>query len=126
MRDPLPDAMDDELRTVSQALTTPLPVECVLCFVWRMLAAFGCNATLRWARHWRDARAPRATALERRLSRVGGFCDCEIFLNGWAPAQAPRWDAEAVPLRLATAGLCAGVRAGSAQPCARWVRQPRG
>ena len=83
MTDTSPTAIERELHTVAEALTTPLPRECLLCFVWRMLEDFGCNATLRWARHWRDARAPRATALEHRLGQRGGFCDCEIFLNGW-------------------------------------------
>src|SRR5262245_53595798 len=123
MREPFPDEVERELRTVSQALTAPFPVECLMCFVWRMLAAFGCNATRRWARHWRDAKAPRATALERRLGSAGGYCDCQIFLNGWAPAGAPRWADQPVPLRLATAGLCAGVRTGCTRPCTRWVRR---
>src|SRR4051794_3145528 len=52
-----------ELRTMPDALATPLPVECLGCYVWRMLDEYGCNATLRWACRWRDARAPRATAL---------------------------------------------------------------
>src|ERR671933_603003 len=41
-------------------------------------------ARLPGARRWRDLRAPRATSLERRLAARGGFCDCEIFLNGWS------------------------------------------
>lgn len=118
------DAAERELRTVAEALTTPLPEECVLCYVWRMLDAFGCNATLRWARRWRDARAPRATALEHRLGSRGGFCDCEIFLNGWAArtgrVSRPTAD-DAVTLGI-PAG-CGGVRRGSAQPCQRWVRR---
>ncbi len=124
MDNPTPETIERELRTVADALTTPLPVECVLCYVWRMLDAFGCNATLRWVRQWRDARAPRATALERRLGRQGGFCDCEVFLNAWVPAGSPAgsdWTTPAVP----AVGLCAGVRRGSAQPCRRWTARPR-
>lgn len=118
--------VERELLTVADALATPLPVECLLCYVWRMLDAYGCNATLRWSRRWRDAKAPRATALERRLARRGGFCDCEIFLNGWdsrsrgyAVAGEP---AVGPPEQLL---VCAGVRRGSAQPCERWVRRHR-
>ena len=125
MSDPRADAAEQELRTVAGALTTPLPVECLLCFVWRMLDAFGCNATLRWTRHWRAARAPRATSLEHRLGRAGGYCDCELFLNGWdLAAVADRGARDGPRLRLAAAGWCAGVRRGSTQPCARWVRRP--
>lgn len=97
-----------ELRTVPGALSTPLPVECVACYVWRMLDECGCNATLRWARRWRDARAPRATALEQRLARKGACCDCELFLNVWPPL-ADR------------SAACRGVRRGSSQPCSGWV-----
>ena len=28
---------------------------------------------------------PRATALEHRLGRMGGYCDCEIFMNAYTP-----------------------------------------
>jgi len=41
----------------------------------------------------RDVTAPRATALEQRLGDLGGFCDCEIFLNGDTPA-AELWTPE--------------------------------
>jgi hypothetical protein len=154
-----PDAMEIELRTLSVALTAPLPVECLLCYVRRMLDGFGCNATVRWARRWRDLRAPRATALEHRLARDGGFCDCEIFLNGWVLARRLRQDDTGhledghledrnledrhleegdlgdghlenghLEDGLATrAGepSCLGVRRGSSQPCALWVRRPQ-
>ncbi len=119
------DAAEQELRTVAEALTTPLPDECVLCYVWRMLDAFGCNATLRWTRRWRDARAPRATALEHRLGRRGGFCDCEIFLNGWRLRTGLAGTSAGEAGRRAVSTVCGGVRRGSAQPCPRWVRRPR-
>jgi hypothetical protein len=62
-----------------------LPVrdgECLFCYVARMLDEHGCDSTLRFARHYRDQRVPRATAVERRMGSMGGFCDCEILLNG--------------------------------------------
>jgi hypothetical protein len=61
-------------------------------------------------------------------SARGGFCDCEVFLNGWGlradllvpdPDGEPAWPAEWPP--------CAGVGPRSSQPCAIWVpwRRPR-
>ena len=78
-----PDELEQQLSDLSTTLTTPEPAECVLCYVQRMLGAFGCDCTLRWARRWRDLRLPGATGLERRLESRGGYCDCEVFLNGW-------------------------------------------
>jgi hypothetical protein len=81
-----------------------------LCYVERMLAAFGCDCTLRWARRWRDLRLPRATGPERRLLARGGFCDCEVFLNGWglrAHLLVP--DADGEPAWPAERPPCAGV-----------------
>jgi hypothetical protein len=90
-----------------------------------MLNAFGCDTTLRWARRWRDLRMPRATGLERRLGQRGGYCDCEIFLNGWDLAgenQVRDEDGElGWPI---VRPPCAGGRAS--QPCANWVPQRRG
>jgi len=71
------------LADASVALLGPEQGECLLCYVHRMLVAFGCDGRLRFSGHFRDVRAPRATALERRLGRTGGYCDCEIFLNGY-------------------------------------------
>jgi hypothetical protein len=111
-----------ELRTVPDALAMPLPVECLACYVWRMLNDYGCNATLRWARRWRDARAPRATALEHRLARRGGCCDCELFLNVWSPPMVVDDEDSESGWRLRLPPqLCRGVRRGSSQPCATWV-----
>ena len=78
-----PDELEQHLADLSTALTAPGPDECVLCSVERMLAAFDCDCTLRWARRWRDLRLSRATALERRLEARGGSCDCEVLLDGW-------------------------------------------
>lgn len=105
----------------------PAPNECLACFVARLLTDFGCDTTLRWAQRFRDLRSPTATGLERRLGSFGGYCDCEIFLNGYrlvrhllvrdlatdelmAPGQPP---------------VCAGVRSTSTRPCANWERRSR-
>jgi hypothetical protein len=86
-----------------------------------MLQAFGCDTRLRWARRWRDARLPRATGLERRLEARGGFCDCEIFWNGWTL----RPDLQVVDVAgdldwPETLPACAGVDRRSSQPCRLW------
>jgi Protein of unknown function (DUF2695) len=124
-----------ELRALSARLTTPAEGECLLCFVHRLLD-LGCNNKLRWACRYRDLRAPRATGLERRLGRVGGFCDCEIFLNGYQLAP----DLWVRPAPYVEDGIeylqdphypdpmpaCRGVRRGSSQGCGLWVRIRRG
>ena len=53
-------------------LTTIRPGECLVCYVDRMVAEVECYTTLRFARWFRDHRARRASALERRLGYVGG------------------------------------------------------
>lgn len=110
-------------------LTAIRPGECLLCYVWRMLE-FGCT-DLRWSKHYRDVRAPQATGLERRLARRGGYCDCEIFMNGYRPAERlwTRPEAEivdgveliedAAPPEVMPA--CEGAAPGSVTPCALWV-----
>ena len=116
------------LAALSAALTAPAPKECVLCYVVRMLDAFGCDTTLRWARHWRAVRLPPATGLERRLQARGGFCDCEVFLNGWTlrdELQVP--DEDGRPDRPAERPPCTGVGPRSSRPCGIWRpwRRPR-
>lgn len=127
MDDARPDACEGEFKTLPGALVVPRPYECVACYVWRMLDEFGCNATPRWVRRWRDARAPRATALEQRLARRGGCCDCELFLNVWVhPANVLTSESGGgIQTARSVPNLCHGVRPGSAQPCGLWVRRPR-
>jgi Protein of unknown function (DUF2695) len=110
------------VRGFAQELTSVRRGECVYCYASRMLDAFGCNERLRWAVRFRDLTAPRATGLEERLATMGGFCDCEIFLNGvvWAPiptggCEDYSRDEEFPP--------CSGVRRGSTQGCVRWIRR---
>jgi Protein of unknown function (DUF2695) len=121
------ESLEGELIAFSELLTAPKKDECLFCYVYRMLASHGCDCTLRWARRWRDLRAPRATALERRLRSRGGYCDCEIFLNGWtASAAITRWDpvteAEIWPEPMPA---CPGVRPRSTQPCPLWRQRSR-
>jgi hypothetical protein len=122
-----PASIDQQLLALQDSLTEPDPEECVLCYLTRVLPLFGCDTTLRWTRRWRDRVRPQATALERRFEASGGFCDCEIFWNGWTlrddllvvdrrgdrdwPDELPR---------------CAGLAPRAARPCANWRRRVRG
>ena len=95
---------------LSEALTVPGDRECLTCYLTRMVNEFGCDNHLRWAKHWRDRNAPRATALSDRLADKGGFCDCEVLMNVY-PHLLP--EDEATPLL-----ACLGVsRRGSTKPC---------
>lgn len=115
------------LRSVAGRLTDPLSDECLMCFVARMLHEFGCDNTLRFALRFRDLRAPRATALADRLGRMGGYCDCEVFLNGYQLADhLLDHDEAGEPHAPDERPDCRGVRRGSTQPCANWTRQRRG
>jgi hypothetical protein len=132
-----PEVQDAEriLADASSALMQPGSRECLLCYVHRMTLEFGCNTELRFAHHYRDVRAPRATGLDGRLGRVGGYCDCEIFLNGydlrpeyWLPEET----SEQGGIIYCTERTwpdplpgCTGVRAGSTQPCSLWYRRRR-
>ncbi|MGY2875385.1 hypothetical protein ACVW00_002575 [Marmoricola sp. URHA0025 HA25] len=118
----MPDlGIDQEAEAIVRALadraTAPRPRECLACFVARMLEEFGCDCTLRFARHYRDVRAPRASGLERRLGSMGGFCDCEIFLNGLQRADLSREEDPAPP-----PPPCRGAQRGSTQACGLWMR----
>ena len=113
------------VRAASRKLTEPRAGECLLCFVSRMIDDFGCDTSLRWAARFRDLSAPRATALEQRLCNVGGFCDCEIFINGYRVAahlcEVDEWGDLVAHGR----PTCVGVRSGSTKPCGAWERQRR-
>lgn len=129
---PLTEA-EEILRELSAQLTEPVGSECLLCFVYRMLE-HGCRG-LRWARRYRDLRAPQASALVRRLRQVGAGCDCEIFWNGYVlhdehlvrtitldqDGDTHRGDLEYPEVM----PPCQGARAGSTRPCALWLRRGR-
>ncbi|NVM96497.1 DUF2695 domain-containing protein [Arthrobacter sp. AETb3-4] len=111
--------MESELHQLSEAMTMPRPRECLACYVLRMLE-FGCHGR-HWMGRYRAMRAPRATALERRMAQKGGYCDCEMLMNVVFPN--PRYfrvdeDGDIV---IDPKPPCLGVRGGSTQPCALWV-----
>jgi hypothetical protein len=104
---------------------SPKTGACLHCYVYRMLE-FGCTG-LRWAQRYRDLRAPRATALHRRLMSKGAGCDCEIFMNGWSLRRTYQlWDPETEEYEYpGELPACTGVRAGSTQPCGLWTAHYR-
>ncbi|WP_022899002.1 DUF2695 domain-containing protein [Humibacter albus] len=104
---------EDFVHTMADAITAPLPRECLPCYLDRMLRDLQCDGSLRLTRNYRDATAPRATALEHRVMNGGGYCDCEVLMNVFIPH-----DEHVMP--------CGGVRRGSTQPCSLWSRHRRG
>lgn len=124
---------EEFLRELAAEITDPAADECLLCYVFRMLT-LGCRG-LRWARRYRDLRAPAATALERRLGSAGGYCDCEIFWNAYElrpelMVSSIQHDRDGEPLYgdpeyPDPMPACRGVRRGSTKPCSLWRRQYR-
>lgn len=113
------DAVEAELRAVSSLLTMPRSHECLACYVSRMLE-FGCHGS-QWMCRYQELAAPRATALERRMSLLGGYCDCELLMNVFHPSHlAFAVDAHGEALNESMPD-CFGVRTGSTQPCALWI-----
>lgn len=123
---PIVEQAEEFLRELATELVAPRPGECLSCYVARMLDDMPCDGSHRHALRYRDAVAPRATALVERLRQVGACCcDCELFLNGYELRAAffPDGDPDAVLDELPT---CSGVRRGSIRPCCNWVRIRRG
>lgn len=108
--------LEDALKMVKRLL--PPRYECLACYLNRMLE-HGCSG-LKWCTTYRDMRAPRATAMERRFPELGGYCDCEVMANIF------RTNDELWP-RLADGKLddtyvppCHKVRLGTIKPCELW------
>jgi hypothetical protein len=112
MNTPLVNEAEQLVHALAAALTEPLPAECLACYLDRLLRSAPCDGTLRLAQRYRDALAPRATALERRMHDRGGCCDCEILWNVYNSKSD-----EVYP--------CRGVRRGSTEPCSLWERPRR-
>ena len=119
---------EEYLQLVVAEVMAPHPAECVLCYVARMLGEHGCDETLRWTGRFRELRSPRATALEGRMQAVVGFCDCEVFLNGYRLRREHlERDIHTDELRAPDhPPTCAGVgRLDSTKPCTLWERSRR-
>jgi hypothetical protein len=112
---PIIDESEDSLCRRAAELTQPREDECLCCYVARLLVEIPCDGKLRHALHYRDVVAPRATGLAKRLGRLGGYCDCELFMNGYRVRGADEdADSDVLP-------PCTGVPRGSVQPCSSWV-----
>jgi hypothetical protein len=115
---------------LSADVLRPAPGECLVCYLNRQLVEFDCDGTHRFSIQFRDATAPRSTALIRTLSAMGACCcDCEVLMNAYVPATqlraAEEWDDEGYEVEVAPTEVppCLGVRRGSTRPCALWVRR---
>ncbi|MFY9678287.1 DUF2695 domain-containing protein [Glutamicibacter protophormiae] len=99
------------------SLPDPVDRECLPCYLYRVAGTEPCAANLRALMHYRDYSAPRATALERKIKLLGGFCDCEVLLNVFRPItdEAARAMDEGMDM------VCKGTRRGSIQPCEQWM-----
>jgi len=130
---PIVDEAETLVRQLATELTRVREGECLCCYVARQLDECPCDGTHCHSLRYRDAAAPRATALAERLGRRSACCcDCELFLNAyelhsrfWTPEHEADEDGytvliESEPPELLPA--CAGVRRGSVSPCANWVR----
>jgi hypothetical protein len=113
---PIIDESEDFLRRRAAELTQPREDECLCCYVARLLVEVPCDGSVRHALHYRDVLAPLATDLATRLGRMGGYCDCEVLMNGYQLRGADEDAASDVM------PPCNGVRRGSVQPCGNWVR----
>lgn len=109
--------LEDALKVVKRLL--PPRYECLACYLHRMLD-HGCNG-LKWCTTYRDLRAPRATAMERKFPALGGYCDCEVLANVfrindelWPHAEDGSVDDTYVP-------QCHKVRLGTIKPCELWL-----
>lgn len=100
------------VHSLATALTAPSFAECLPCYLDRMLRTVPCDGTLRLARRYRDAIAPRATALERRMHDRGGYCDCEILWNVYVSKSE-----EVIP--------CSGTPRASTAACELWEGRRR-
>jgi hypothetical protein len=139
---PVIDEAETLVRDLAAELTSVHDGECLCCYVARQLSEYPCDHTHRHAIRYRDAKAPRATGLLERLSRVGACCcDCELFLNAYEPdprldaAESDRYAGYVAAVVVAAPWVsllpdrpvaCAGVRRGSVRPCGNWVRLRRG
>ncbi len=99
--------VEAELAELAQRLTAPGELECLRCYLLRMITEFGCDGSYRWTIRWRDLRAAQPGGLLRQLQLRGGGCDCEILLHCF-----PDYPPSVAPLP------CVGVsRPGSVRPC---------
>jgi hypothetical protein len=79
--DPVLDESERLLHEAGAALTDPLPDECLLHYLLRMLEQFGC-AGHRFTERWARGRRVRGRPVMQWAVETGGCCcDCEVVLN---------------------------------------------
>ena len=80
--DPLAE-LESSLAATSEQLTAPLPDECLLHYLERMLAEFGCRGH-RFTERWAQGRKVRGRpVLAWAVANGGCCCDCEVVLNSF-------------------------------------------
>ena len=99
------------------AVLEPVEHECLACYLYRAVCAQGCDGTNLFLLSYRDASAPRATAIDRKMQLLGGFCDCEVLANAIRPITREAIQAVDNDENL----VCKGVRRGTTQPCEHWL-----
>lgn len=116
------DEIEHYLRAVVER--EPQERECLVCFVDRMVAEFGCDSSLLWAVRFRDLRSPTATALEKRFLTRAVRCDCLVLQKAYQPVREVmvRDVHDDFLERPARMPPCAGVGRTSTRPCAHWER----
>jgi hypothetical protein len=72
--------LEASLAQASDAMTAPLPDECLLHYLERMLPQFGC-ANRRFTERWARGRKVRGRPVLTWASATGGYCDCEVIMN---------------------------------------------
>jgi hypothetical protein len=79
--DPVLDETERLLRAAGAALTDPLPDECLLHYLLRMLEQFGCSGH-RFTERWASGHRVRGRPVMQWAVETGGCCcDCEVVLN---------------------------------------------
>lgn len=99
------------------ALPDPVEHECLPCYLYRVSLDNSCPGQLEAVKNYRDHNAPRATALERKIMLLGGYCDCEVLANAIRPITREASNALEDEVDL----VCKGVRRGTTQPCEHWL-----
>lgn len=135
LTEPIVAEAEEVLAAAADFMLSPHDRECLICYVSRMIDEFGCRGN-RFMVRYRDLRVPNATGMLRRLGQMGGYCDCELFLNAYEfnPAHLiPGYEIdhgeyveEVWPRYPEPFPDCLGVRRGSTQPCNLWIRMRKG
>jgi len=114
------------------AAVEPWALECLPCYVRRMLA-FGCRG-MRWILAYRVARPPGGVLLVAALAELGVSCDCQLIEVAYEPRmfQTRKDDGEYIrPRPLMEVRACLGIGSGppggrganSWEHCGLWERK---